>query len=174
MNQHSLHMKLEIVVIPVSDTDRAKQFYGGLGWRLDVDFKTDDGYRVVQFTPTGSECSVIFGQNVTDAAPGSARGHYLVVSDIVAARMELLSRGVEVSELFHDAGGVFHRADGKGRLSGASPGRKSYGSFAMFSDPDGNRWVLQEVTARLSPDVEPGDQRFSSQIVEVLHRAKSA
>ena len=174
MNQPSLDMKLEIVVIPVSDVDRAKHFYASLGWRLDVDFQTDDGYRVIQFTPPGSECSVIFGQNVTDAAPGSGTGHYLIVPDIESVRIELLGRGVDVSELFHDAGGVFHHADGNGRVWGASPARKSYASFASFSDPDGNCWALQEVTARLSPDIEPGDERFSSQIVDVLRRAKGA
>ncbi|MDR5824169.1 VOC family protein [Caballeronia sp. LZ043] len=165
----ALGMKLEIAVVPVSDVDRAKAFYSGLGWRLDVDFKGEDGYRVIQFTPPESACSVMFGQNMTDAAPGSARGHYLVVTDIAATRAELERRGVEVGPLFHDEGGVFHRNDGTGCIAGASPERKSYATFATFSDPDGNRWFLQEITARLSADVEADDPRFTPQILAVLH-----
>jgi catechol 2,3-dioxygenase-like lactoylglutathione lyase family enzyme len=164
-----LDMKLEIVVIPVSDVDRAKRFYGGLGWRLDVDFKGKDEYRVIQYTPPGSDCSVIFGVNVTHAAPGSGSDHYLIVSDIEAVRADLQRRGVDVSEAFHDAGGVFHHIDGRNRVSGPNRERKSYASYASFNDPDGNRWFLQEVTARLSPDIEDGDSRFTSQIVDVLH-----
>src|SRR5712672_1054185 len=149
-------MKLEVVVIPVSDVDRARRFYGDLGWRLDLDYAAGDDFRVIQFTPPGSGCSVIFGKNVTAAAPGSAQGLYLIVSDIKAARDELLRRGVEISGLFHEAGGVFHHGDGEGRLSGPNPQRRSYASYASFSDPDGNGWLLQEVTARLTGDAEVG------------------
>jgi catechol 2,3-dioxygenase-like lactoylglutathione lyase family enzyme len=142
-------MKLEVVVIPVSDVDRAKAFYETLGWRLDADFATGDDFRVIQLTPPGSPCSVIFGTGVSSAAPGSVEGLHLVVTDIEAARAELASRGVDVSEVFHDAGGVFHRAGTTGREPGPDPQRTSYASFASFSDPDGNGWVLQEITSRL-------------------------
>jgi catechol 2,3-dioxygenase-like lactoylglutathione lyase family enzyme len=142
-------MKLEVVVVPVSDVDRAKAFYGSLGWRLDADFPGESGFRVVQFTPPGSACSVIFGSGVTAAPPGSADGLQLTVTDIEAARAELVDEGVEVSEVFHDAGGVFHHAGGEARTPGAAPDHKSYGSFASFSDLDGNGWFLQEVTTSL-------------------------
>jgi catechol 2,3-dioxygenase-like lactoylglutathione lyase family enzyme len=142
-------MKLEVVVVPVSDVDRAKAFYGSLGWRLDADFPGESGFRVVQFTPPGSACSVIFGSGVTAAPPGSADGLQLTVTDIEAARAELVDQGVEVSEVFHDAGGVFHHAGGEARTPGAAPDHKSYGSFASFSDLDGNGWFLQEVTTSL-------------------------
>ena len=138
----TVDMKLEVVVIPVSDVERAKRFYGGLGWRLDADFVVGDAFRVVQFTPPGSPCSIHFGTGVTSAAPGSARGLYLVVSDIEAARAELVSRGVDVSELFHVAG------PGKPPQSGLDPERRSYFSYASFSDPDGNGWLLQEINTR--------------------------
>jgi catechol 2,3-dioxygenase-like lactoylglutathione lyase family enzyme len=141
-------MRLEIVVLPVSDVDRAKQFYVGLGWRLDADFVVDDDFRVIQLTPPGSLCSIIFGSGVTDAAPGSAGGLYLVVDDIEAARTELIDHGAQVSEVFHDAGGVFHHAGTTARVPGPDPERNSYASFASFSDPDGNGWMLQEVTTR--------------------------
>ena len=144
-----MDMKLEVVVVPVSDVDRAKGFYVSLGWRLDADFPGDGGFRVVQLTPPGSGCSIIFGSGVTSALPGSAEGLQLVVTDIEAARAELVERGVEVSEVFHDAGGVFHHAGTAARVQGTAPERKSYGSFASFSDPDGNDWFLQEVTTRL-------------------------
>jgi catechol 2,3-dioxygenase-like lactoylglutathione lyase family enzyme len=142
-------MKLEVVVIPVSDVDRAKAFYETLGWRLDADFATGDDFRVIQLTPPGSPCSIIFGTGVSSAAPGSVEGLHLVVTDVEAARAELASRGVDVSEVFHDAGGVFHRAGTTGREPGPDPQRTSYASFASFNDPDGNGWVLQEITARL-------------------------
>jgi catechol 2,3-dioxygenase-like lactoylglutathione lyase family enzyme len=169
-------MKLEVVVIPVSDVDRAKRFYGGLGWRLDADFDTGDDFRVVQFTPPGSPCSIIFGMGVTSAVPGSAQGLHLVVSDIEAARADLVDRGVEVSELFHDAGGVFHHAGRQGRLSGPDAKRRSYASFASFSDPDGNGWLFQEVTARLPGRVETDDTSFSSstELATALRRASAA
>src|SRR2546428_4547736 len=144
----TVDMKLEVVVIPVSDVDRAKEFYARLGWRLDADFTAGDDWRGIQFTPPGSGCSVIFGKNVTAAAPGSAQGLYLIVSDIEAARDELLGRGVEVSEVFHDAGGVYAGPDepylfGRRRVSGPDPDNRSYRSFASFRDPDGNGWLLQ-------------------------------
>jgi catechol 2,3-dioxygenase-like lactoylglutathione lyase family enzyme len=147
-------MKLEIVVIPVSDVDRAKEFYRRLGWRLDADFAAGDDFRVIQFTPPGSGGSVIFGKNVTAAAPGSAQGLYLVVSDIEAARKELLGRGVAISEAFHGAGNVYAGRDepylfGRARVSGPDPAHGSYCSFASFKDPDGNGWLFQEVTTRL-------------------------
>jgi catechol 2,3-dioxygenase-like lactoylglutathione lyase family enzyme len=140
--------RLEVVVLPVSDVDRAKQFYGGLGWRLDADVAHDDEVRLVQFTPPGSGCSIQFGTNIASGAPGSAQSLYLVVPDIEAARDELLARGVEVGEVFHEGalGARFHDA---GRVPGPAPDRSTYGSFAAFSDPDGNGWLLQEITARL-------------------------
>jgi catechol 2,3-dioxygenase-like lactoylglutathione lyase family enzyme len=144
-----MDMRLEIVVLPVSDVDRAKQFYVGLGWRLDADFVVDDDFRVVQLTPPGSPCSIIFGTGVTDAAPGSAGGLYLVVEDIEAARAELVGHGAQVSDVFHDADGVFHHTGTTARVPGPDPERRSYCSFASFSDLDGNGWLLQEVTTRL-------------------------
>jgi predicted enzyme related to lactoylglutathione lyase len=144
-------LKLEVVVIPVSDVDRAKRFYGSLGWRLDADFAFDNGFRVVQFTPPGSGCSVQFGANITSAAPGSALGTYLIVSEIEAARDELVARGAKISEVFHaGAPGAQFRRDGtSGRVSGPAPDHASYGSFATFSDPDGNSFLLQEIKTRL-------------------------
>ena len=171
-------MKFEIVVIPVSDVDRAKRFYGGLGWRLDAEFAAGDDYRVIQFTPPGSGCSVIFGKNVTAAAPGSAQGLYLIVSDIEAARNELLGRGIEISEVFHDAGGVYAGTDepylfGRVRVGGQDPEHRSYRSFASFSDPDGNGWLLQEVTARLPGRVDTAYTTFASstELAAALRRA---
>jgi len=144
-----VQMRLEVVVLPVSDVDRAKEFYERLGWRLDADVVNGDDFRVIQLTPPGSPCSIIFGTRITTAAPGSADGLYLVVDDIEAARAELSEHGVQVSEVFHDAGGVFHHAGTTARLPGPDPDRTSYASFASFSDPDGNGWMLQEVTTRL-------------------------
>ena len=143
-------MKFEAVVIPVADVDRSKVFYTKLGWRLDADFPFDNGFRVVQFTPPGSRCSVQFGTKITSAAPGSAQGLYLIVSDVAAARKDLLVRGIEVSEVFH-AGtpGAQFRIDGSGRISGPAPEHATYNSFATFRDPDGNGWLFQEVTTRL-------------------------
>jgi catechol 2,3-dioxygenase-like lactoylglutathione lyase family enzyme len=142
-------MRLEVVVLPVSDVDRAKRFYESLGWRLDADFTVDEGYRVVQLTPPGSGCSIIFGDGVTGAKPGTFEGLQLSVYDIDATRAELTARGVEVSEPFHDETGVFHHAGSQGRVDGPAPNRADYGSFAAFSDPDGNRWLLQEIRTRL-------------------------
>jgi catechol 2,3-dioxygenase-like lactoylglutathione lyase family enzyme len=142
-------MKLEVVVIPVADVDRARDFYEGLGWRLDADLLVEEGYRVVQVTPPGSACSIIFGEGVTAAAPGSAEGLQLTVYDIDEARAELSSRGAEVSEVFHDATGIFHHAGSVSRIDGAAPEHADYGSFAAFSDPDGNGWLVQEIKERL-------------------------
>jgi catechol 2,3-dioxygenase-like lactoylglutathione lyase family enzyme len=167
----TLDMKLEVVVIPVSDVDRAKRFYSDLGWRLDIDYVPGDDYRVSQFTPPASGCSVIFGKNVTTAQPGSMKGLHLIVSDVQAARDELIHRGINVSEPFHDAGGIFHHVGVKGQVSGANLQRKSYASFASFSDPDGNGWVLQEVTARLTGHIEAGDTSFTPELTEVVRRA---
>jgi catechol 2,3-dioxygenase-like lactoylglutathione lyase family enzyme len=171
-------LKLEAVVIAVSDVDRAKQFYGNLGWRLDADFRFDNGFRVVQFTPPGSACSVQFGTNITLAAPGSAQGLYLIVSDIEAARRELAARGVEVSEVFHAGtpGAQFQRDDTTGRLSGPAPDHASYGSFATFSDPDGNGWLLQEITTRLPGRINAAETAFAStaDLASALRRAEAA
>ena len=173
-------MKLEVVVIPVSDVDRAKSFYSDLGWRLDADFASGDDWRVIQFTPPGSGCSVIFGKGVTAAAPGSARGLYLVVSDIEAARRDLLRRGVGISETFHGADDAHTGADepylfGSSRVSGPDPEHRSYRSLASFSDPDGNGWLLQQVTERLPGRVE-GDTTFASaaDLAAALRRAAAA
>jgi predicted enzyme related to lactoylglutathione lyase len=146
-----MDMKLEVLVVPVSDVDRAKRFYGSLGWRLDADFAFDNGFRVVQFTPPGSGCSLQFGTNMTSAKPGSAQGMYLIASDIEAARDELAARGVKVSEVFHAGtpGAQFQPNRTNGRVTGPAPDHASYGSFATFSDPDGNGWLLQEIKTRL-------------------------
>jgi catechol 2,3-dioxygenase-like lactoylglutathione lyase family enzyme len=146
----SVDMKLEVVVIPVADVDRSKEFYSKLGWRLDADFMYENGFRVVQFTPPGSGCSVQFGTKMTLATPGSAQGLYLIVSDVAAARKDLVARGIEVSEVFHSGTpGAQFRTEGGGRVSGPAPEHATYSSFATFGDPDGNRWLFQEVTMRL-------------------------
>ena len=171
-------LKLEAVVIPVSDVDRAKAFYSKLGWRLDADFGFDNGFRVVQFTPPGSGCSVQFGANITAAAPGSAQGLYLIVSDIDTARADLAAAGVEISEVFHPGTpGAQFRLDGaKGRDPGRSPEAASYGSFADFADPDGNIWLLQEITARLPGRIESDETTFASvtDLANALRRAAAA
>src|ERR1700722_11395630 len=173
-----VEMKFEAVVIPVADADRSKEFYTKLGWRLDADFPFDNGFRVVQFTPPGSGCSVQFGTNITSAAPGSAQGLYLVVSDIEAARDELAARGVEVSEVFHAGSpGAQFQPDGKsGRIPGPAPDHATYGSFATFSDPDGNTWLLQEITRRLPGRVDSADTAFASarDLASALRRAEAA
>ncbi len=165
----TVDMKLEVVVIPVSDVDRAKRFYGNLGWRLDADFVRGEDFRIVQFTPPGSPCSIHFGTGVTSAVPGSAPRLYLVVSDIEAARAELIDCGVEVSELFHSAGNG-------GSLGGPDPQRSSYASYASFSDPDGNSWLLQEVTVRLPGRVDAKETKFTSpaELANALRRAEAA
>jgi catechol 2,3-dioxygenase-like lactoylglutathione lyase family enzyme len=171
-------LKFEVVVIPVVDADRAKEFYGSLGWRLDADFPFDNGFRVVQFTPPGSGLSIQFGTKITSAAPGSAQGLYLVVSDIEAARDELLARGAKVSETFH-AGtpGAQFQPDGvSGRVSGPAPDHASYSSFATFSDADGNGWLLQEVTTRLPGRVDAPETAYPSApaLAAALRRAAAA
>ena len=166
-------MKLEVVVIPVSDVDRAKKFYGDLGWRLDADFSAGGG-RVVQYTPPGSECSIQFGTNLTSAAPGSAQSLFLIVSDIQAAREELRGHGVAVSDVFHFTG--FNRLDAAARVSGPAPNRQSYGSFVSFSDPDGNGWLVQEITTRIPGRVDPAATSFGSanDLATALRRAAAA
>lgn len=144
-----MDLKLEIVVLPVGDVDRSKAFYEGLGFRLDADFSTERGLRVVQLTPPGSAASIIFGDELTDARPGSARGLHLVVTDIGRARDELAERGADISEVWHDRDGVFHWAGTANRVPGPHPSQDSYASFASFADPDGNAWVLQQVVTRL-------------------------
>jgi catechol 2,3-dioxygenase-like lactoylglutathione lyase family enzyme len=171
-------MKLEVVVLPVSDVDRAKHFYQALGWRLDADFPFDNGFRVVQFTPPGSGCSVQFGTNITSAAPGSAQGLYLIVSDIEAARDELVASSVEVSEVFHAGtpGAQFQPDGTSGRVSGRAPDHASYRSFATFSDPDGNGWLLQEVTTRLPGRIDAAETAFAStaDLASAMRRASVA
>lgn len=176
----TVDMKLEIVVIPVSDVDRARAFYNSLGWRLDADFAARD-WRVIQFTPPGSCCSVIFGRDVTAAAPGSAQGLYLIVADIEAARNDLLRRGVAVGEIFHGGGDVHAGPDapflsGRLRVSGPDPARASYSSFASFSDPDGNGWLFQEITARLPGRIDSSATTFASStdLAAALRRAAAA
>ncbi len=174
-------MKFEIVIIPVSDADRAKEFYARLGWRLDADYDNGKDYRVIQFTPPGSGCSVIFGRNVTGAAPGSAQGLYLIVSDIGAARNDLLRRGVEISEVFHGGGDVYAGPDepylfGRIRVSGPDPAHGSYRSFASFHDPDGNGWLFQEITTRLPGRIDDTATTFASanDLASAFRRAEAA
>jgi catechol 2,3-dioxygenase-like lactoylglutathione lyase family enzyme len=174
----TVDLKFEAAVIPVSDVDRAKEFYGNLGWRLDADFAFENGFRIVQFTPPGSGCSVQFGTNVTTAEAGSAQGLYLVVSDIEAARESLAAQGVAISEVFHPAtpGAQFQPEGSDGRVSGASPDRGSYGSFATFRDPDGNSWLLQEVTTRLPGRIDASEATYVSgaDLADALRRAAAA
>ena len=174
-------MKFEIVVIPVSDVDRAKEFYARLGWRLDADHGNGKDYRVIQFTPPGSGCSVIFGKNVTGAAAGSAQGLYLIVDDIEAARKNLLGHGVEVSEVFHGGGDVYAGSDepylfGRNRVNGPDPEHGSYRSFASFRDPDGNGWLLQEITTRLPGRIDATATTFvsASDLASAFRRAEAA
>ena len=173
-------MKLEIVVIPVADVDRAKAFYTQLGWRPDAEFDDGKGFRLFQFTPPGSGCSIIFGTDATTAAPGSAQGLYLVVSDIEAARKELLDRGVAVSEVFHSAG-IYAGPDepylfGRVRVSGPDPEHGSYRSFASFRDPDGNGWLFQEITTRLAGRIDSTVTTFASanDLASAFRRAEHA
>jgi catechol 2,3-dioxygenase-like lactoylglutathione lyase family enzyme len=172
--------RLEVIVIPVLDVDRAKEFYAKLGWRLDADYAAGDDFRVIQFTPSGSGCSIIFGKNVTAAAPGSAQGLYLIVSNIEAACEELRGRGVEVSEVFH-SGGVYTGTDepylfGRQRVSGPDAEHRSYRSFASFRDPDGNGWLFQEITTRLPGRIDPATTTFASasELASALRRAAAA
>ena len=174
----SVDFKLEAVVIPVSDVGRSKTFYENLGWRLDADFAFDNGFRVIQFTPPGSGCSVQFGTNISRAAPGSAQGLYLVVSDIEAARNELVARGAEVSEVFHPGkpGDQFQPDGADGRIRGPAADHATYGSFATFRDLDGNTWLLQEVTTRLPGRIDSAATSFGSisDLASALRRAAAA
>jgi len=174
----TVDLKLEVVVLPVADVDRAKEFYGKLGWRLDADFPFDNGFRVVQYTPPGSGFSIQFGSKMTSAAPGSVQGLYLIVSDVEAARAELVARGAEVSEVFHatSPGAQFQPDGASGRVSGRDPDHKSYFSFATFSDPDGNGWLLQEITTRLPGRIETGATEFGSpaDLAAAMRRAEAA
>jgi catechol 2,3-dioxygenase-like lactoylglutathione lyase family enzyme len=179
VNTHAVEdLKLEAVVIPVSDVDRAKAFYTGLGWRPDADFAFDNGFRVVQFNPPGSPASVQFGTNITAAEPGSAQGLYLVVSDIQTARDELAAHGVEISKVFHpiEPGAQFVPGNGSGRIEGRADQGASYGSFATFADPDGNTWLLQEITERLAGRVDSAATSFASvhDLEQALVRAARA
>ncbi len=174
-------MKFEIVVIPVSDVDRAKEFYARLGWRLDADYDNGKDFRIIQLTPPGSACSVIFGKNVTGAAPGSAQGLYLIVDDIEAARKNLLRRDVEVSEVFHGAADAYSGPDepylfGRIRVNGPDPEHRSYRSFASFRDPDGNGWLFQEITTRLPGRIEATATTFASanDLASAFRRAEAA
>ena len=173
----NVDLKLEVVVVPVSDVDRSKEFYARLGWRLDADFPFDNGFRVVQFTPPGSGCSIQFGTNMTPAAPGSAQNMYLVVSDIAAARSQLAARGVEVSDVFHPAApGAQFQPDASVHVGGRSTQLPSYGSFATFRDPDGNGWLLQEVTARLPGRIDSDETTYGSvaDLAGAMRRAEAA
>ncbi|HWD83154.1 MAG TPA: VOC family protein [Kribbella sp.] len=172
----STDLKFEAVVIPVADADRSKEFYTGLGWRLDADFAFDNGFRVVQFTPPGSPASVQFGTGITTAEPGTAQGLYLVVDDIDAARSELLAAGAKVTDVFHPSapGAQFQAGDTSARLSGPADDRSSYGSFATFGDPDGNTWLLQEVTKRLPGRVDDATYASVSDLEAALRRAATA
>jgi catechol 2,3-dioxygenase-like lactoylglutathione lyase family enzyme len=170
-------LKLEVVVLPVADVDRAKAFYSNVGWRLDADFDFDNGFRVVQFTPPGSGCSIQFGSKITTAAPGSAQGLYLIVSDIEAARKELAAGGVAISEVFHPgAAGAQFQSDPSDHLPGPAPDHGTYRSFATFSDPDGNGWLLQEITTRLPGRVDTGQTTFTSasDLAAAMRRASAA
>jgi len=173
----AVDLKLEVLVIPVSDVERAMEFYVNLGWRLDANV-VRDGFRLVQITPPGSACSIQFGTKLTSARPGSLTGLYLVVPDIEAARGELIARGAEVSAVFHEGelGGRFHGPDASDRLAGSAPQRQSYGSFAAFDDPDGNGWLLQEITTRLPGRVDPASVSFASatDLSKAMRRASAA
>ena len=171
-------LKLEVVVIPVSDVDRAKEFYANLGWRPDADFPFGNGVRIVQFTPPGSPASVQFGTGTTSAAPGSAENLYLIVADVEAARDQLIARGAQVSDAFHPGqpGAQFQPAGAGDRAEGLDPDRATYGSFATFSDPDGNRWLLQEITTRLHGRVDAAETTFASvsDLASAMRRAEAA
>jgi catechol 2,3-dioxygenase-like lactoylglutathione lyase family enzyme len=177
----AVDMKLEVIVIPVADVERSKQFYSALGWRLDAEFTSGNDFHILQFTPPGSSASVIFGKNVTAAAPGSAQGLYLVVSDIEAARKDLLARGAPISEVFHHEGDAYTGPDepylfGRRRTSGPDPEHRTYHSYASFNDPDGNGWLLQEVTARLPGRIDTNQTTFASvaDLAAAFRRAEAA
>jgi len=176
--ESNVDLKLEAVVIPVSDTDRSKTFYAALGWRLDADFSFDNGFRIVQFTPPGSPASIQFGIQVTPAEPGSAQNLYLVSPDIEAAREQLIACGADVSEVFHPvAPGAQFVADGAGDwVAGPATDHETYGSFATFSDPDGNRWLVQEITSRFPGRVDANETTFASRsdLANAMRRAEGA
>ena len=178
-NPSVLDMKLEVILLPVSDVDRAKEFYGRIGWRLDADVSGDD-FRLIQFTSPGSGCSIQFGTNLTSATPGSAQGLYLIVSDLQAARKTLLDRGVQVSEVFHNEGAYTGTDEpflfGRVRVSGPDPEHRSYRSFASFKDPDGNGWLFQEITTRLPGRIDPAATTFASasDLANAMRRASAA
>jgi catechol 2,3-dioxygenase-like lactoylglutathione lyase family enzyme len=177
-SEPTVDLKLEAVVIPVADVDGAKEFYGSLGWRLDADFSFDNGFRVVQFTPPGSPCSIQFGTKMTPAEPGSAQSNYLIVSDAEAARQKLLALGVKASEVFHagEPGAQFQPEGASGRVSGRGPEDGSYSTFVTFSDPDGNSWLLQEVTTRLPGRIDAADTSYGSTaaLADAMRRAAAA
>ncbi|HTC45100.1 MAG TPA: VOC family protein [Steroidobacteraceae bacterium] len=174
MSNADEYMNIEVIVIPVSDVDRAKRFYSKLGWRLDLDVAPSDDYRVIQFTPPGSSCSVIFGRGVSSAVPGSAQGLHLVVSDLEVVRRRLLAAGIEVSEPFYDRSGLFHHIRTDALAQGLQPQRNSYGSCASFEDPDGNSWTFQEVTVRLAGDENGGALTSVSALQAAFQKAKAA
>lgn len=171
-----IDMKLEVIVLPVSDVNRAATFYRQLGWRVDADIATDNGGRILQFTPPGSPCSILIGTGLTPSAPGTAQFIHLIVSDIEAARAELIGKGVDASEVFHDAAGGYNRFDPAVRASGPDPERRSYASFVTFSDPDGNGWILQEITNRFPGRLDPDVTSFASvrDVADALRRASVA
>jgi catechol 2,3-dioxygenase-like lactoylglutathione lyase family enzyme len=173
--REAIDLKLEVVVVPVSDVDRAKAFYAGLGWRLDADFADDQGFRIVQLTPPGSPCSIQFGSKVTSAPPGSATNTYLVVPDVQAARDAIAALGVAVSEVFHEQT-LGDRFEPDARVAGAAPDGATYGSFASFSDPDANTWLLQQITTRLPGRIDPAATSFASasDLSAALQRAAAA
>jgi catechol 2,3-dioxygenase-like lactoylglutathione lyase family enzyme len=177
-NAATVDLKLEVVVIPVADVDRSKAFYAGLGWRLDADFAFDNGFRVVQFTPPGSPCSLQFGTMMTTAVPGAAQGTYLVVSDIAAAHDELARLGVEVSEVFHaeTPGAQFQPDDTAGRVAGRAPESGTYSTFVTFADPDGNTWLVQEITNRLPGRIDSNETSYASvaDLANAMRRAEAA
>jgi catechol 2,3-dioxygenase-like lactoylglutathione lyase family enzyme len=174
-DRSTLDLKLEVIVIPVSDVDRAKDFYASLGWRLDADAGDDQGFRIVQFTPPGSACSIQFGSKVTSAPPGSATNTYLIVADVQAARDAIAALGVAVSDVFHE-GSLGDRFDADARVAGAAPDGATYGSFASFSDPDGNTWLLQEITTRLPGRIDRSATSFGSagDLANAMRRASVA
>jgi catechol 2,3-dioxygenase-like lactoylglutathione lyase family enzyme len=171
-----IDMKLEVIVLPVSDVGRSATFYRELGWRVDADIATDNGGRILQFTPPGSPCSILIGTGLTPSAPGTAQFVHLIVSDIEAARAELIGKGVDASEVFHDAAGGYNRFDPAVRASGPDPERRSYASFVTFSDPDGNGWILQEITNRFPGRLDPDVTSFASvrDVADALRRASVA
>ena len=172
----TIDMKLEVVNLPVSDVDRAKRFYQGLGWRLDGDLAVGEDFRAVQFTPPGSDCAITFGKDVTTATPGAVQDLMLIVEDIDESRKDLISRGVEVSDVYHYESRPFHSAGTEARVPGPDPQGRSYFTWASFSDPDGNGWLLQQITTRLPGRVDPNVTTFDStgDLASALRRAAAA